>query len=246
MFIGHYGVGLAGKAAAPRVSLATWFAAVQLLDLLWPIFLLLGWEHVRIAPGITRLTPLDFYDYPISHSLVGAIAWSIAFAAVYRLVTGLRTSSSQAPSQAGEGSHVAAGGWTAILLGLGVFSHWLLDLLVHRPDLPLLPHGPHVGLGLWNLPAVAVPLELAIYLGGAALYLRSTRPRPEGTAAARWATWLLLLALPGFWLAAAFGPPPPDTRSLAWGGLLLWLFLPWAWWCDRNRAPRQLAAPGAA
>jgi membrane-bound metal-dependent hydrolase YbcI (DUF457 family) len=228
MFIGHYGVGLAGKTTAPRASLATWFAAVQLLDLLWPIFLLLGWEHVRIAPGITRLTPLDFYDYPITHSLVGAIAWSIAFAAVYRVV------------------RPTAGGRTAALLGLGVFSHWLLDLLVHRPDLPLLPHGPYVGLGLWNLPAVAVPLELAIYLGGVALYLSSTRPRPGGTAAGRWATWLLLLALPGFWLAATFGPPPPDTRSLAWGGLLLWLFLPWAWWCDRNREPRQLATPRAA
>jgi len=221
MFIGHFGLGLAGKAAAPRASLGTWFAAVQLLDLLWPVFLLLGLEHVRIAPGITRLTPLDFYDYPITHSLLGAVVWSVVFAALYGL---LRPSAR----------------WgLAGLLGLGVLSHWVLDLLVHRPDLPLLPHGPYVGLGLWNVPAVALPLELALYLGGAALYLRRTRPRQlGGGAAGRWAIWLLLLALPGFWIAAALGPPPPGVRTLAWGGLMIWLFVAWAGWCDRRREPR--------
>src|SRR5580693_2653319 len=127
MFVGHFGVGLAGKAVAPRVSLAVWFVAVQLVDLLWPIFLLLGWEHVRVAPGITRMTPLDFYDYPITHSVVGALGWSALLAALYALAAG---------RAAGRGplSRPAIAG----LLGLGVFSHWLLDLLVHRADLPLL------------------------------------------------------------------------------------------------------------
>lgn len=219
MFIGHFGLGLAGKAAVPRVSLGTWFAAVQLLDLLWPIFLLLGWEHVRVAPGITRLTPLDFYDYPITHSLAGALAWSVAFAALYGLV------------------QPAARWRLASLLGLGVLSHWVLDLLVHRPDLGLLPHGPYVGLGLWNLPAVELPLEVALYAGGAALYLRRTRPRPAAGAAGRYGTWLLLLALPAFWIAAVFGPPPPDPRVLGYGGLSLWLFVLWGWWSDRRREP---------
>ena len=80
MFIGHIAVGLAGKRVAPSVSLATWLASVQLVDLLWPVFLLAGLEHVRIAPGITRFTPLDFYDYPITHSLVGSAGWAALFA----------------------------------------------------------------------------------------------------------------------------------------------------------------------
>jgi hypothetical protein len=220
MFVGHFGLGLAGKAAVPRVSLGTWFLSVQLLDLLWPLFLLAGWEHVRIAPGITRLTPLDFYNYPLTHSLVGALGWSVLFAVVYQAVAGRRRER----------------GWrTSGLLGLGVFSHWLLDLLVHRPDLPLAPGGPYVGLGLWNVPAVALPLEAAIYLGGAALYLRATRPRSGALGAGRYATWALLAVLAAGWLAATLGPPPPDTRTLAWSGLVMWLFVPWAWWCDRHR-----------
>jgi hypothetical protein len=227
MFIGHFGLGLAGKALAPRVSLATWFMSVELLDLLWPVFLLLGWEHVRIAPGITRMTPLDLYDYPISHSLVGALAWSALFAALY----GLWRSWSR---------------WrVAALLGLGVLSHWVLDLLVHRPDLPVLPHGPYVGLGLWNLPAVEAPLEVALYAGGAILYLRATRPRQPGAAIGRYATWLLLLVLAAFWVAATLGPPPPDERSLAWGSLCIWLFVLWAGWCDRRRASVEPELPAA-
>src|ERR1700724_1626661 len=163
LFIGHFGLGLAAKAAVPRVSLGTWFASVQLLDLLWPLFLLLGWEHVRIVPGITRMTPLDFYDYPITHSLAGALAWSALFAVVYGAWRGrTRLQGGQAALAGGR-----SGWWVAALLGLGVLSHWVLDLLVHRPDLPVLPHGPYVGLGLWNLPAVEAPLAGALYAAGA-------------------------------------------------------------------------------
>jgi hypothetical protein len=219
MFVGHYGIGLAARGATRRASLGTWFLAVQFLDLLWPLFLLLGWEHVRLAPGITRLTPLDFYDYPISHSLGGALVWSALFALVYGLW----------------GARGAAGRWrTACLLGLGVLSHWFLDLLVHRPDLPLLPGGPYVGFGLWNAPGVELPLEAALYLIGVFLYLRATRPLD---AVGRHATWLLLLALPALWFAALAGPPPADVRALAWTSLVLWLFVPWAYWCDRHRRP---------
>src|SRR4051794_8448137 len=111
MFVGHFGLGLAGKAVTPRTSLGTWFLSVQLLDALWPIFLLLGWEHVRIAPGITKLTPLDFYDYPITHSLRGALSWAVLFAALYFVMRW------RDPAQ----GRLRA----ALLLGAGVVSHWL-------------------------------------------------------------------------------------------------------------------------
>jgi len=144
LFVGHYGLGLAGKKLSPQVSLGTWFMAVQFLDLLWPIFLLLGWEHVRIVPGLMKLSALDLYDYPISHSLVGALAWSFLFATAYQ-VLGRRATTFRTRRRA------------AILLGLGVFSHWILDVLVHRPDVPILPHGPYIGLGLWNVPPWSCP-----------------------------------------------------------------------------------------
>ena len=101
-------MGLAGKRLAPTISLATWFLAVQFLDLLWPVCLLTGVEHVRIVPGITRFTPLDFYDYPVTHSLVGAAVWGLLVAGGYLVITRRRR---------GVG-----------LLFVGVLSHWLLDV----------------------------------------------------------------------------------------------------------------------
>lgn len=223
MFVGHYGVGLAGKKLSPRVSLGTWFLAVQLLDLLWPIFLLLGWEHVRIVPGLMKLSALDLYDYPISHSLAGALVWSFLFATAYQVFgRGETTFRTRRRS--------------AILLGLGVFSHWILDVLVHRPDVPILPHGPYIGLGLWNVPAVELPLEGGLYLLGIVLYLRSTRARD---AIGSWGLYVLLAVLPAFWLFGAFGPPPPlDPKPMAWGALSMWLMVAWAYWVDRHRVGR--------
>jgi hypothetical protein len=217
MFVGHEAIGLAGRAKTPLISLGTWLMAVQFLDLLWPIFLLLGWEHVRIAPGITRLCPFDFYDYPISHSLVGALGWSVVFAVGYLFLG----RSERALRSRG-----------ALLLGAGVFSHWLLDLIVHRPDLPILPHGPYVGLGLWNSVA-ELWIEGALYVAGIAVYLRATRARD---AIGRWGLWVLLVLMAGMWLSGAYGPPPPDVRTIAWGGLIVgWLIPLWGWWVDRHR-----------
>ncbi|MFL6237075.1 MAG: hypothetical protein ACJ76N_28350 [Thermoanaerobaculia bacterium] len=217
MFVGHEAIGLAGRAKIPWISLGTWLMAVQFLDLLWPVFLLLGWEHVRIAPGITKLSPLDFYDYPISHSLVGALGWSVVFGVGY-LILGK--------------SERALRGRGALLLGGAVFSHWILDLLVHRPDLPILPHGPYVGLGLWNSTA-ELWIEGALYVAGIAIYLRATRARD---AIGRWGLWVLLVLLAGMWLSGAYGPPPPDVRAIAWGALVIgWLVPLWAWWVDRHR-----------
>lgn len=223
MFVGHYAVGLAGRAKAPRISLGTWFLAVQFLDLLWPIFLLLGWEHVRITPGITKLTPLDFYDYPLTHSLVGALGWSVLFGVGY-LVLGRGEAD---PRKRRRG---------AVLLGAGVFSHWILDLLVHRPDLPILPEGPYVGLGLWNMPAVVLPLEAALFGAGIFLYLRATQARD---AIGRWGLWSLLAFLFVVWVANFFGPPPPSEQAIGWVGLLSWLIVLWGWWVDRHRTVRE-------
>ena len=129
MFIGHYAVALGAKKAAPRVSLGTLLLASQFIDLLWPIFLLLGLEHVRIAPGNTVFTPLDFYDYPISHSLLAVLGWSVGFGLVYYAVR--------------------RSGRNALILGAIVLSHWVLDFISHRPDLPLIPGmETRVGLGL--------------------------------------------------------------------------------------------------
>jgi hypothetical protein len=208
MFIGHIAVGLAGKRMAPSVSLATWLASVQLVDLLWPIFLLTGLEHVRIAPGITRFTPLDFYDYPITHSLVGSACWAALF----------------------------AGGWmfarrdarVAALLAAGVLSHWVLDVISHRPDMPVLPRGPYIGLGLWNSVAATLLVELMMFALGIALYVRG-----GGAGRRRISFWLLLGFLLIVYFAASFGPPPPDPRTLALSALTAWLLIPWAWWADR-------------
>src|SRR5204863_7259819 len=158
MFVGHYGVSFAAKKADPAVPLWVLFIAVQLLDVLWAPFVLLGVEKVRIVPGITASNPLDLYYMPYTHSLVAAILWSVAVAALARLLPGVTTRSA------------------AVWIGIAVFSHWVLDVLVHRPDLPLYDDTMKIGFGLWNYPAVALALETALLFGGMLLYLKVTRP----------------------------------------------------------------------
>jgi hypothetical protein len=209
MFIGHIAVGLAGKRLAPSVSLATWLTSVQLVDLLWPIFLLLGLEHVRITPGITRFTPLDFYDYPITHSLVGSAGWAALFAGGWMIARRNRR--------------------IAALLAAGVLSHWVLDAIAHRPDMPVLPHGPYVGLGLWNSVAATLVVELTMFGVGLMLYVRA-----GGAGRRRVSFWLLISFLLVVYFAASFGPPPPDSRTLALSALTAWLIVPWAWFADRE------------
>src|SRR5579862_972440 len=121
MFLGHFGVALAAKKAAPKASLGTLFLAAQLADLLWPVFLMLGWEQVRIEPGNTRITPLDFVAYPWSHSLVMQIVWAVLLAFVYFATR--------------------RDARTAVIVGACVPTHWLLDWITHRPDMPLVPGG---------------------------------------------------------------------------------------------------------
>jgi len=213
MFIGHFAIGLAAKKKAPKASLGTLFLSVQLVDLIWPIFLLMGVEHVRIVPGITAFTPLDFYDYPFTHSLAAALVWSLLFGLIYFAIRGL-------PRE-------------AFILSACVFSHWVLDLISHGPDLPLAP-GLDVrwGLGLWNSVLASVLVEGIIFLAGAWIYMRSTRARDR---TGRWALGALLLFLLLIWAANIFLPPPPSDKAVAWSALLLWLLIPWGYWIDRHR-----------
>jgi hypothetical protein len=195
MFVGHYGVSFAAKKAEPSIPLWVLFIAVQLLDVMWAPFVLLGIEKVRIVPGITASNPLDLYYMPYTHSLVAAIGWSIAAAAVYGVAT------RGAPKRA------------VTVIGIAVFSHWVLDFLVHRPDLALYDNTAKVGLGLWNLPAVALGLEAAILFGGMLLYFQ------VGTArrAAMLAFGVIMLAIQTY---VFFGPPPPSDKAAAGTGLV--------------------------
>ncbi|MGE5279045.1 MAG: hypothetical protein ACM3SU_18785 [Acidobacteriota bacterium] len=220
MFVGHFGLGLAGKGIVPRVSLGTLFLSVQLADALWPIFLLAGIEHVHIVPNLMRASHLNFWDYPVSHSLVALGAWGILFGAAYFLAR-----------------RYLAG---AVTLAAGVVSHWVLDFVTHRPDMPVLPRGPYAGLGLWNSLPGTIVVEGGLYAFGAAAYARTTRARDAtGTRA----LWSLLLLLAVLWLAALLGPPPPSERFLAWSALSGWLIVLWAYWIDRHRVPAS--GPGS-
>jgi hypothetical protein len=216
MFIGHFAVGFASKRFAPRASLAALVAAPLFLDILWPVFLALQIETVRIVPGFSAVTPLDLHDFPYSHSLLMSILWSLAFSGVAFLWLKDRRA--------------------ALVLGFGVFSHWLLDALSHTPDMPLYPGSTTlVGLGLWNSVAATLAVEVPLFVAGILVYARTTRARNRTGTFAFIAMIALLTVL---YFAALFGPPPPNTQVLivsAFGGLL---FLPWAHWIDKNRALR--------
>jgi len=212
MFLGHYAVALTARPAARRIPLWVLFLAVQWPDLLWPILLLLGVEQVRIDPGNTAVAPLDFVRYPISHSLLMDLVWGGLLA----VLVWARWRDGRA----------------ALVAGAALVSHWVLDFVSHRPDMPLWPGGPKVGLELWrSVPATAV-VELALLGLGVWLYGRTDRARG---AVGRWAWWSLLAFLLLVYASNLLGPPPPSEAALAWVSLSLWLLLPWAAWIDRHR-----------
>jgi LexA-binding, inner membrane-associated putative hydrolase len=213
MFIGHFGVGFGAKRVAPRVSLGTLFLAAQFADLLWPTFLLLGIERVRIVPGITAATPLDFEYYPYTHSLLFAVIWGVVVGGVYQLLR-----------------RYARG---ALVVGAAVVSHWVLDLIVHRPDLPLFPgSATRLGFGLWNSIGWTLVVELAIFAAGVWLYTRTTTAA-DGTG--RWAFVGLVVFLLVIHLMNVFGAPPPSVAAIAWVGEAQWLIVAWGYWVDRHR-----------
>jgi hypothetical protein len=216
VFLGHFAVAYAAKRVAPRTSLGTLFAACQLPDLVWPWLTLAGAERATIAPGDTAFTPLRFDSYPISHSLVTVALWDAAFAALHfwrrrRLVD-------------------------ATVLALLVVSHWLLDFVSHRPDLPLWPGGPRLGLGLWNSVPATLAVELVLFGAGLWLAASATRAR-DGLGRWGWASLVLLLLL--IYAANVTSPPPPSMTAVGWAGAIGGLlFVALAAWVDRHREPK--------
>jgi hypothetical protein len=183
--------------------------------LLWPIFLLWGWEQVRITPGIIRVTPLDFISYPCSQSLVAQQLWGVALAAVYFALR-----------RDGRGALVA---------GLCVPTHWVLDFVAHRPDMPVVPGGERYGLGMWDSLRLTLFVAFAIYRVGIAIYLKPTRAKHR---IGLYALWSLLIFVFVMYLSATFRAAPPSVRAIASMTLAMWLLVPWTAWADKHRAVR--------
>ena len=216
MFVGHLAVALAAKKVAPRVPLAALVASAFGLDLLWPAFLLVGLEVVRIDPGNTRFTPLNFQSYPWSHSLLMSVVWGALAGHLTRVVL----------------KSTRAG----LIVGTIVVSHWVLDVVTHRPDLPLWPGGPLAGLGLWNSIVDTLVVEGGLLVAGIAVYRTATTARD---ATGEWAFWALIACTSAIWLSSPFSPPPPNVTAIAIVGLLAGGVFPvWAAWIERHRLMR--------
>lgn len=213
MFIGHYSVGLAAKKWDKKPSLGTYFIACQFMDLLWPVFLLLGIEKVEIVQSNNPFLSLNFISYPYSHSLLGAIFWSVLFGAIYYLIRKDVRSS--------------------IILGLVVVSHWILDFIVHIPDLQIIPWSSlRVGLGLWNSVVFAVIIEGLIFFIGFYFYLKSTKSKNKR---GQIGLWGLIIFLSVIYVLNLIGPPPPSVQAIAYAGLSQWIIVIWAYWVNSNR-----------
>jgi hypothetical protein len=216
MFLGHYALAFGAKRIAPAVSLGTLFMACQFADLLWPTLVVFGIEVVEIDPGNTLVTPLNFVKYPYSHSLVMLLVWAAVFALLYLTIRRGRVG--------------------AITIGALVLSHYLLDVITHRPDMPITIGGAtRLGLGLWNYPGTTLAAESLMFIIGVAIYASVTRERDR---IGRIGLWVLMATLVAIYFAALWGPPPPNSQAVAVAGHLSWLFVLWAYWVDRHRQPR--------
>lgn len=215
MFIGHFAVGFAAKKFAPRANMAALISAPLLLDMLWPFFLLFGWERVRIDPGNTRFTPLDLAYFPWSHSLLMAVVWASLFALLYHWITRYRAGT--------------------MAIWIGVVSHWVLDWISHRPDMQLYPGSARYGLGLWNSIAGTMIVEILMLAVGVWLYASVTRARDRIGSYAFYIYVALLLVL---YVGDRFSGPPVSVRNdIIWPGLIAEaVLILWAWWFDRHRA----------
>ncbi len=217
MFIGHFGAGFGAKKMAPSLSLGTLFLATQWIDLIWPVLLIFGIERVVIDPGNTIITPLDFVHYPFTHSLLGVLIWGLILGTTYFLLKKNMKN--------------------ALWIGALVVSHWVLDLITHRPDLPLLPGSEiMVGLGLWNSMAGTLILEISIFVLGIYFYLKTTQAKNK---TGSMALWVLIGFLSIIYVSNLFGPPPPSADAIGYVGLSQWLLIPWAYWIGRNRVVRS-------
>jgi len=218
MFVGHYGIAFAARGVEKRLPLWAYFIAVQWVDILWTVLVFFGVERVHVEPGVNPSGPLVFDYYPYTHSLMAAIGWAAVAYGLFRFLLAR-----------GQGSQLAAG-----MLGLCVFSHWMLDLVVHLPDLPLVDESRKVGLGLWYHPMLELAVELVLLFGGLAFYFARS---PRLTKARKATLLIFCLVMTAFQLAGSFGPPPPSIRIMAVSGLVLYLgFAVVAWLVERQSA----------
>lgn len=225
MLVGHFAVALAGKRLAPKLSLGTLAVAAMLPDLLWPIFLTLGWEHVVYRPGHGAGQYLDFAasQMEFSHSLVMDLVWAVLLIPLYRVLRGQRV-----------------GG---LILLPAVLSHWVLDVISDR-SLPLIPTGNlRWGLGLWSSIPLTLLVEGGLWVAAIVIYLRGTRSRSRSGAVVFW-LWCVLLTL--VWYNNIAGPPPPNPRTVPLVTLLLFsLLVACAYWINRLRPARTPVAASA-
>lgn len=214
MFIGHFAPAFVAAARPKAAGLGTLFVAAQLVDIGFAAMLIPGIEAMRIVPGITAMNPMDLYHMPFTHSLLGATVWALLFGLIVWVCT----------------RRIAA----AIGAALVVVSHWFIDLLVHIPDLTLLGTPPKLGFGLWNYPAIAMPLEILLIGAAFAYYVRRTR-----AASASYRLWVLAALLALFQAIDWFGPKEP-IYSLAIPATMLLAYAVLAGaaaWAGANRMP---------
>lgn len=212
MFLGHYAAAMAAKKFAPKTSLGVLFMAAQFIDLIWPILLIFGVEAVSIEPGNTKMTPLNFYHYPYTHSLLAVVIWAIVFGGVYFIFKKDKRA--------------------ALVCGALVLSHWVLDLIVHRPDLPLtLNESRLAGFGVWNSMPLTLILELGLFAVGVWIYVKNNPARDK---TGKYAFWSLAVLLAAIYVMNLNGVPP-NTKILAYTALAAWIFVPWAHWADSHR-----------
>jgi hypothetical protein len=213
MLVGHFALGFAAKRAAPQLSLALLFAACQLADIMWPAFVAAGFESVRITPGITAFTPLEFISYPYSHSLVALCLWGIMLGSACWLL--------------------GTSGRASLLIGGLVVSHWILDFVSHRPDMPIYPGGALWGLGLWNSVPATLIVELLLFGAGVWLYSSMTRAK---NAVGRWSFVALAAFLLIVYVGSFASGPPPSVAAVSRAGLVGgFVIIGWSWWTDRHR-----------
>lgn len=221
MFLSHFAVAFGAKRVAPAFSLGTLFLAAQLADLLWPNFVLFGIERVEIRPGATAVTPLDFVSYPYSHSLLALSLWGV-LAGLFFWVAGRSRAAS-------------------ITIALVVVSHWVLDVISHRPDVPLAFGQTRLGLGLWDSRPATLAVEGLLFFVGVAIYARTTRARDR---IGRIGFWALVVALVVIYASTLLGPPPPGVPALVGTAQAVWLLVLWGFWIDRHRVVTSSAATG--
>lgn len=216
MFVGHFAAGFAAKRAAPTVSLAWLVFCTQWADILWPALVLAGIEHAEIQPGITEANFLHLQHMPWSHSLAMLAVWAVVLALPWLWRRAYRD---------------------AAVVAACVLSHWVLDWVAHRPDVPLVPGSEaKVGLGLWNSLPGTLLIEGALWAVGVALYGRSTRPTSRW---GQWGLWSLVAFLTVSWLGSVFGPPPPNIRVLTSVALVsAAVLLPWIRTVELRRTVR--------